>query len=268
MKIRLISDLHLDHLNLSAQNALVEQIREACIEPCDVLVFAGDLYDGSSQNNFLSELENWRKHSNAKLCIAVQGNHDFWGTSMSTQYTLGRRKLLRYEDTVLLENSACICSVNGEILRVYGGTGWFPPTVNAQIRKSGFADFIEIEKFEPFEQNKAFKQQLKQQSPPPDLVISHHVPMASLQDKRFRNHVDNCFFVGDLIDNQTPDTTLWCYGHTHTKSLQVQMGCTFVCNPLGYPYENMQGTHKPYKPMELNVQTVPLQRFEAVDVQV
>jgi predicted phosphodiesterase len=267
MKVRLISDLHLDHLKITQQNALVQTLREACTEPCDVLFFAGDLYDGSSANKFLPELEEYRKHCNAKLCVAVQGNHDFWRTEMTPQYIIGGRKCLRYENSVLLENSKVILRVGDEILRVYGGTGWFPPTVKAHTRKASWVDFHEIAKFDPFEQNRVFKQRLVQESTPPDIVISHHIPLAELQDSKYRNGPDSCFFVGDLLDNHTPIPQVWMYGHTHSIKDETMHQCRFLCNPHGYPFERYVGDYVPYKPMELNVQTFPLQRFEAVDVQ-
>ena len=46
-----------------------------------------------------------------------------------------------------------------------------------------------------------------------------------------------------IQDNKTK-IKCWIYGHTHTASCSSIDGIPFLCNPIGYPYENFQIDYK------------------------
>ena len=76
------------------------------------------------------------------------------------------------------------------------------------------------------------------------VIITHHLPSASLIDpkyrtSRFENY--NQWFYCDLdkmIKRDSAKIKCWFYGHTHTPN-KTNIGDTIMaCNPVGYPGEN------------------------------
>jgi len=73
------------------------------------------------------------------------------------------------------------------------------------------------------------------------IVITHFLPSTScIHPKYYGKDPLNKYFANDLdwwILNQK--NTTWCFGHTHDK-MDVVVGTTrLLCNPRGYPGENM-----------------------------
>ena len=80
------------------------------------------------------------------------------------------------------------------------------------------------------------------------IVITHHLPSSRLIDKKYRTpqmEKYNQWFSSDLdyliLSNQSK-IRCWFYGHTHTPSRTTLHNVPFLCNPIGYPDENLDAT--------------------------
>jgi predicted phosphodiesterase len=82
------------------------------------------------------------------------------------------------------------------------------------------------------------------------IVITHHVPSYSLIDIKYKtkNMVPyNQWFYCDmdkLIKTQGNKIKCWIYGHTHIPSNVMINGIPFLCNPIGYPNENVNSNFR------------------------
>ena len=45
--------------------------------------------------------------------------------------------------------------------------------------------------------------------------------------------------MDELIETNGNKIKCWIYGHTHTPSNVIINGIPFLCNPIGYPNENV-----------------------------
>ena len=78
------------------------------------------------------------------------------------------------------------------------------------------------------------------------IVITHHVPSDSLIDVKYKNarmYPYNQWFYCNMdhfIEKNKDKIKCWIYGHTHTPSNKMINGIPFLCNPLGYPGENIE----------------------------
>jgi Icc-related predicted phosphoesterase len=73
------------------------------------------------------------------------------------------------------------------------------------------------------------------------IVITHHLPSESLINKKYKttNMIPyNQWFYCDL-DRLIDEKKCWIYGHTHTPSNVLINEIPFLCNPIGYPNENI-----------------------------
>lgn len=73
------------------------------------------------------------------------------------------------------------------------------------------------------------------------IVITHHMPSASLIDVKYRDPIllpYNQWFYCDMESLFLPQVKAWFYGHTHMPSRSFIQDIPFLCNPIGYPDEN------------------------------
>lgn len=67
-------------------------------------------------------------------------------------------------------------------------------------------------------------------------VVTHHAPSAESVDERFRNSPLNPCFASDMASFilERPNIVLWCHGHMHAPK-DYRIGHTrVICNPRGY----------------------------------
>jgi predicted phosphodiesterase len=79
----------------------------------------------------------------------------------------------------------------------------------------------------------------------PIVVITHHVPSYKLIDPVFTTNkykpYNQCYFT-DCEKYFKDPIKVWIYGHTHKESNTEINGIKFLCNPKGYPNENLNVT--------------------------
>ena len=71
------------------------------------------------------------------------------------------------------------------------------------------------------------------------VVITHHLPMFSLCDPRYKGDSSNCYYASDLSDliMDNPNIKNWFYGHTHYQDTAVFGECVLINNCIGYSGE-------------------------------
>jgi Icc-related predicted phosphoesterase len=77
------------------------------------------------------------------------------------------------------------------------------------------------------------------------IIITHHVPLNSLIDIKYKTvnmlpyNQWFCSNMDNLIDQNKNKIRCWFYGHTHTPCNMQIDNIQFLCNPIGYPNENI-----------------------------
>ena len=68
------------------------------------------------------------------------------------------------------------------------------------------------------------------------------MPSNTLIDIKYEDSPYNQWFysnMDNLIKEKKDKIKCWIYGHTHTPSFKIIEGTPFLCNPIGYPNENL-----------------------------
>ena len=252
MKLRILSDLHLDHRRGRFE---LEEIEH------DVLVCVGDVR-GSITNG----IEVLGKMSKRPV-VFVGGNHEFYGfegASLNEAYDEGRRRAEEAGSgggtVYLLENEAVVI----DDVRFLGTTLWTDYALYGEenrdrameIARRGLNDHRMIRLREPsggtrtFDPADALALHLKARqwlsealSVPfdgPTVVCTHHAPHKRSVAAQYAGDMLTTAFVShipELVEGpNAPD--LWVHGHTHA-AFDYRVGkCRVICNPLGYPHEN------------------------------
>lgn len=241
MKIRLLSDLHLEgyHFNYNYAGE-------------DVIVLAGDIHTKFRHCHFLDILP-----KNVKV-IMVAGNHEYYGSTFEEVNEHLYSLQAECHNFIYLENESMV--IDG--VHFFGGTmfsdfGLYGEPWKARMyAKDGIADFEWINKIgrdgivrrwnveDHFAEHLKFKEKLLQFLQECALekrvVISHFVPHPFGSDEKFEGSVLNPYFLCDMRQYMGWEG-LWLYGHTHTSKDMYEGDTRLVCNPRGYGLENVNG---------------------------
>lgn len=223
MKIRLLSDLHLEFLRRPHLfiKILAKSEKES---PSDVLVLAGDIHSANGIQDALSTFADL--FSNV---VFVSGNHEFYQSSPTKVEKSIRKVVERYPNLHWLNNSSC--EVAGQ--RFLGGTFCGSPNES----KWAMNDFGIIMNFKPwvYEQNALARRFLEANVVETDVVVTHHLPSYEVVDPKYAGSALNKFFVCSMdrvIERQRPK--LWLHGHTHSSVDRTLHSTKIACNPYGY----------------------------------
>ena len=241
MKIRLLSDLHLEHAPFDYRD-----------EGEDVLVLAGDihnLFDECSQ--FIEKVP---KHI---LILMVAGNHEFYGNFYFE--ALRDLKLIQNKSSnfIFLENQPY--SYQG--VEFFGGTMFSDFKLNGvaeefaarkaaetwindfrAIRTPDFGEGGRWNTANHLAENSSFVRAFRdwlegKEDSKKKVVISHFVPTPLAIPEQYAGDILNAYFVSDMTKYLGFDG-LWLFGHTH-DSFDLKLGETrLVCNPKGYHNQN------------------------------
>lgn len=232
MKIRVVSDLHLDFHREDGGKATLDAI---CQSPTDVLVLAGDLMEVRGGNDYCAAI--------AQLCrtfphvVATAGNHEYYFSSPIKVQSVFDRLGSVIKNFHMLDGSSV--EIDGQ--RFIGGALWFKSRPDDFKYRKMLADFKVIDDFEPwvYDTNRRHDQYLRDNVVKSDIVVTHHLPSYQSIAMQFIGQPLNRYFLHDmedLIDESKPK--LWVHGHSHSPHDYVFNGGTrVVCNPLGYPSE-------------------------------
>lgn len=242
MKIRLVSDLHLEFSNfILPRNSGEDQ---------EVLCLCGDINpikDILGTRIFFEGLQN-----RFKAVIYVAGNHEYYHSSLLDQEIL--EDLCSEFGYIFLQNS----SVQIQDTVFLGGTLWtdfnnndldlkrkaqramndysvikdselnllHPDIIYKEHKKTSEFIFSEIKRLNSEEEDKKI------------VVLTHHAPHALSVHEKYRKGMLaalNPLYYSDLSKEISEvDFNLWCHGHTHTNFDYNLGNKRVVCNPRGY----------------------------------
>jgi predicted phosphohydrolase len=237
MKVRYLSDLHLEFIKPNKIEKFISNIPSGLNEIC---ILAGDIGNPYQKNydifmNFISK--------NFKKTFCIAGNHEYYNKTKTIQET---NEFL--ESYFQQFNNISFLNNNYEIYYNYcfiGTTLWSKIT-NPIYRIN---DVYSIPNFDYIQYNRLnmlsvdFLQDALQKNKN-CIVITHHMPSSSLIDIKYKTHkmqpYNQWFYcnMDELIEKNENKIKYWIYGHTHTPSNVIINEIPFLCNPIGYPNEN------------------------------
>jgi predicted phosphodiesterase len=237
MKIRLLSDLHLE--GMQGYSAKVRAWAQHLDE--DVLVLAGDIAVGIPK---VVEALYYFKAQGFPRIIYVPGNHEFYHHDMDMQ------ALQLAVDTVpdcKMLNCNEIIKIGG--VSFFGGTLWTEfdcdPIAEAAARR-GINDFRVIGNWSTKQCAQEYQRQSQyikwayENTPGKKVIVTHFLPARECVAERYRDahgieSTLNKYFSNDLGSwIETLEDVIWMYGHTHDAQDHMIGNTRLVSNPMGY----------------------------------
>lgn len=262
MKIKVVSDLHLEFSDINIPN---DENVDVLILSGDILV-AKDLHDHPEPINPLVPLgtrqeaavryRDFLRRCSARFphVIYVAGNHEFYHGRFYASIDWLREECAKYPNINYLEQDTVIID---DVVFV-GGTLWTDmnkgdPLTMHHIRdmmndfrvikndKKGFIPLKPADAIERHIQTKTYiKHVLDNHKDKRCVVVGHHTPSHNSCHPRYANdQLMNGGYHSDLSEFilDHPQIVLWTHGHTHNV-YDYQIGTTrIVCNPRGYEAE-------------------------------
>lgn len=235
-----VSDVHSEKYSsqFSSLKNYLDKIPDA-----DFVVLAGDIGAPFSYGReygppmFLKVIEYFCKRY--KHVLYTPGNHDLWLCKSLLQ-------AIEYFNTLHEQFPNFISLINRKIdlegKKIFGGPLWFHSSSDPYffLKKQSWIDFhlmpnTTLDEHDWLSDN--FKQNLPNNC---DLVISHHLPTPKSINPYYLNDSSNCFFLNDctkLIEEKNPK--IWIHGHTHSRASYLVGDTQVLCNPMGYPGEDL-----------------------------
>ncbi|MEO8005131.1 MAG: metallophosphoesterase family protein [Betaproteobacteria bacterium] len=243
MKIRLLSDLHLEHSH-----------RHPPFEPtpvdADVVVLAGDIDNGTRAIDWAETTFPGRP------VLYVPGNHEYYDADMQSAAAALRDRVQGSLNVRLLDNAELV--LDG--VRFLGSTLWTDfelfqrdEMANAMTQSlRHVVDFRAIRVGDACltpQQTVGFHRQaiafletrLAQPFDGKTVVVTHHAPHPGSVHPRWEGNRVNAAFVSDLT-RLMGKSTLWLHGHTHDSFDYVVRGTRVLANPMGYRTSGGPGT--------------------------
>jgi predicted MPP superfamily phosphohydrolase len=237
LKIRYLSDLHLEFINTEHINKFIRQIPPGQDEIC---ILAGDIGNPYEPNyhTFMQFISN-----KFKKAFVISGNHEYYGRKKTIKQTneFLQNYFLQYDNISFLNNTF-------EIYENYCfvGTTLWSHISNPVYKINDVSQIIELDWINYNKLNEeciAFLEDAVWDNTN-CIVITHHVPSNSLIDAKYKVGMMlpyNQWFYCDMdkfIEKNKVKIKCWIYGHTHSGSSVFIEGIPFLCNPIGYPQEN------------------------------
>jgi predicted phosphodiesterase len=267
MKIKLVSDLHLEFSDINIQNN----------EGCDVLILGGDicvaqdlhdhpeLVNSSDQAVIAAGTGLGRRQQAAqryrdffKRCsfqfphvIYIMGNHEFYNGKFYAGIDYMREELAKYPNIYMLEQDT---KVIDDVIFV-GGTLWTdmnkgdPLTMHAiegmmndfRIIKNDKRNYAPMSARDVASRHARtlgyFRSVLAEQHDRKFVVVGHHSPsFQSVHPMYAHETLMNGGYHSNLSEfiMDHPQIVLWTHGHTHHPFDYVIGETRIVCNPRGY----------------------------------
>jgi len=267
MKIKLVSDLHLEFSDINIQNT----------DNCDVLILGGDicvaqdlhdhpeLVNSSDQAAIAAGTGLGRRQQSAqryrdffKRCsfqfphvIYVMGNHEFYNGKFFAGIDYMREECAKYPNVYFLENDTKII----DDVTFVGATLWTdmnkgdPLTMHAiegmmndfRIIRNDKRSFAPMSARDVADRHARtlsyFRSVLAEQHDRKFVVVGHHTPsFLSMHPMYANDSLMNGGYHSDLSEFilDHPQIKLWTHGHTHHPFDYVIGETRVVCNPRGY----------------------------------
>lgn len=228
MKLRILSDLHLDHRR--DPEGWLHSLPEV---ECDAVILAGDVAEARTLARHLLMIDKW---AGGLPVLFVPGNHDYWGgpeiarTAMEYAEFVSRGRIDCLDrGTSLLDHPA----ERDELpLSIAGATGWTkgePIPADRHIYGPYTEEWMQQECEDDYE---FLLSRVDQEV---DVIVTHHLPHPRSCDRRYDSHKG---WLAEHLSYLVGTTKLWVHGHTHTACQYTEGKTLVVCNPAGYPGEN------------------------------
>ena len=238
MKLRYFSDLHLEFIKPNKIENFIKKIPSGIDEIC---ILAGDIGNPYQTNydifmNFISK--------NFKKTFLIAGNHEYYNKTQNMEEIniFLKEYFQKFNNISFLDNNY----ENYNEFCFIGTTLW--SHITNPIYEIN--DVYSIPNFNYIKYNKLNTKCVKFLDNALNnnnncIVITHHIPSSSLIDVKYKTTKMipyNQWFYCDLdrlIDEKKDKIKCWIYGHTHTPSNVLINEIPFLCNPIGYPNENV-----------------------------
>lgn len=241
LKLHVLSDLHMDNDHAPWRAPATD---------ADVLIVAGDLFDGTEQG------VEWCIEQRRRLgipVIFVPGNHDFYGCCLQDQVAHMRERAL-FGDVNLLHNASLVLGgvrfVGATLWTDYCGDGAGLRSTAIHAAADLMEDFRRISyraegkcrlmaPADAIQEHaaglQAINEGLADAFTESVVVITHHAPLMASLSPKFQGSALNPSMGSNLDDlvrySMAP---LWIHGHVH-HSADYSWGDTRVlCNPRGH----------------------------------
>ncbi len=256
MKVRIYSDLHLEHFHPGEMLDFIVNPGEAI----DVLILAGDIFTAKKfkTEGYLSELYcDFLNHcsKNFQNVLYVAGNHEAYGYHLESSHKKLREVLSEYPNIHFMENDKFILD-NWVFLGATLWTNFFNQNPLAMMESQRCMNDYSVirtgtnyRKLNPDDVLKLhrysldyFEFQLNLHKNENVFIISHMAPSSRSIHEMYRGSLVNSAFVSDLDEwaMDYPQLKYWVHGHVH-HSFQYDLTdtCKVICNPKGYGKENV-----------------------------
>ncbi len=268
MKLRIYSDMHLDHYagNTRGENGRpIFWMPELLPDDAEAtLLLVGDLWIGT---RFI-EYAGWSWIGDVakqfKQVLIVLGNHDYWPQGKLTILNGGDRCNALLQDmglhnVLVLDRS----TFESEGVLFVGATLWtdmnrgdpltmynmrqvmaYDGKCRYETGEGGYmSSFTSYNWINTHAAHKAYIRKVLAENPnKKTVVMTHHLPLLTLGDPQYAGDAANAYYMSDLSDVvlDNPQVVLWAYGHTHFQS-DTKLGSTrFINNCVGYQGEHME----------------------------
>lgn len=238
MKLRYFSDLHLEFIKPNKIENFIKKIPSGIDEIC---ILAGDI-GNPYQTNYNIFMDFISK--NFKKTFLIAGNHEYYNKTKNMNETniFLKEYFQKFNNISFLDNNY----ENYNEFCFIGTTLW--SHITNPIYEIN--DVYSIPNFNYIKYNKLNIESVKflynaLNNNNNCIVITHHIPSSSLIDVKYKTTKMipyNQWFYCDLdrlIDEKKDKIKCWIYGHTHTPSNVLINEIPFLCNPIGYPNENV-----------------------------
>jgi Icc-related predicted phosphoesterase len=264
MRIKLVSDLHLEFSDINIQN---DNNYDVLILSGDIMV-AQDLHDHPETKQYIqAEIMDMMGARQKKALqfreflsrvsfqfphvVYVAGNHEFYHGKFYASIDHLRAECSKFPNIYFLERDSKVI----DDVTFVGGTLWTdmnkgdPLTMHAVkdmmndfkiIRndQKGYTAFKPYDAAERFRQTVGYIKTVVETDPLKKyVVVGHHAPSFASISERYKNDsLMNGAYASDLSDFilDHPQIKLWTHGHMH-QCFDYMIGSTrIVCNPRGY----------------------------------
>ncbi len=239
MKIRLLSDLHLEHSHRHPPFVLPAA-------DADIVVLAGDIDNGTRAIDWAEET------FPGQTVLYVPGNHEYYEAELPAAAAALKARARRSANVRLLDNDELVIGgvrflgstlwtdfallgdrnrdqVIAESLKVVVdfrkirmGGGLLTPQQTIDLHRDAIA-FLQARLDDPFSGA--------------TVVITHHAPHPGSVHPRWAGNLANAAFVSDLT-RLMGKAVLWMHGHTHDSFDFIVEGTRVLANPMGYRTSN------------------------------
>lgn len=276
MKIKIVSDLHLEFSDFNVRND----------ECCDVLILSGDICVADTIDNRFNDFNPYSLDAIAELStnslkakrfldffkrvsfqfphvVYVAGNHEFYHGKWEKSLDILRHMCAKFDNVYFLECD----QVYIEGVTFIGGTLWTdynkydPLTLHAvrdmmsdfKVIRNDALGYTPLKPATTAERHRKMLQYInlltQEKHDQKFVVVSHHAPSFQSVHEHYRDQtLMNGAYASDLSEFilDRPQIKLWTHGHMHDPSDYLMGTTRVICNPRGYSQHDDMGENGDY----------------------